>query len=202
MGEIITFDSWFNEIHQSKSSGLLLLFNRLLREFEVDFVFQPDFQGDVPFVISESLKLPDLCGHVLWPKARVGNRFRDWLRIYVEPYGLPIDGKTLWKVRNGFVHSMVVPNEYGFDNAVFGAFKNDEQHYRNLLNVCMQISRTACGFYLENYGLFEKFGEDFSANWRVYKNDAGLEKVMDFARRFFLCNPDLVGKMGENNGKG
>lgn len=189
----MTFDEWFDKIQNAKSSGLLFLFNRLLREFDSCGMNIEDFSGDMAFCISESLKLPDLCGHVIWPKKSPTNRAVDWLNEFVVPYGLGFSARSIVELRNAYVHEAVVDDKYAFCNPLFSQYANLEKMriQRNLLNACMQISRTAVGFYLEHYSDFDMLGKNYSANCRIYYSEAGLERIREFARRFFIENPDM-----------
>ena len=183
----MTFEEWFNKIQHAKSSGLLFLFNRLLREFCCFSMAIGDFQGDMAFCISESLKLPDLCGKVLWPSEGPNNRAKYWLDAFVVPYGLAFSANDIVSFRNAYVHEAFIDNQYALCNPLFGQYVNQ----RNLLNACMQISRTAVGFYLEHYSDFDAFGKDYSANYRIYNKEIGLEQVREFAYRFFVENLNL-----------
>lgn len=189
----MTFDEWFNKIQNAKSSGLLFLFNRLLREFGSFEMNVEDFSGDIAFCISESLRLPDLCGKVIWPKDTPTDRAINWLNEFVVPYGLGFSANSIVELRNAYVHEAFVGNQYAFCNPLFGQYANLEkmQIQHNLLNACMQISRTAIGFYLEHYSDFDVLDKDYSANRRIYNADVGLERIREFARLFFIKNPDM-----------
>lgn len=199
----MTFDEWFNKIQNAKSSGLLFLFNRLLREFGSFGTNVEDFSGDIAFCISESLRLPDLCGHVIWPDKKPSDRYKDWLSEFVVPYMIPNDCSSssvingisgeLYQIRNNFAHELFVFDGFAFCNPLFGQYVHPKkmQIQPNLLNVCMQISRTAIGFYLEHYSDFDMFGKNYSANCRIYHSEAGFERIREFARLFFIKNPDM-----------
>lgn len=186
----MSFEEWFSKIQNSKSGGLLLLFNRLLREFETDNFADADFQGDLAFTVSESLKLPDLCGHAQWPQKSPSVRFKDWFTEYVVPYGTCFSSEELWKIRNDCIHGALVSNNYGLNYPCLGKCANWETMtvQRNLLNVCMLISRSALGFYLQNHEKFEALNKSYRANWRIYKSDTGLELVREFALCLFEKN--------------
>ena len=189
----MTFDEWFDKVQNAKSSSLLFLFNRLLREFGSFGTNVEDFSGDIAFCISESLRLPDLCGKAIWPLKTPTDRAEDWLNEFVVPYGLSFSAKSIVELRNAYVHEAFVDKQYVFCNPVFGQYASLEkmQIQRNLLNACMQISRTAVGFYLEHYSDFDAFGKDYSANRCIYDKEAGLEKVREFAHTFFNKNFDV-----------
>ena len=189
----MTFDEWFGKVQNAKSSGLLFLFNRLLREFGLFGTNVEDFSGDIAFCISESLRLPDLCGKVIWSKDTPTDRAINWLNEFVVPYGLGFSANSIVELRNAYVHEAFVDKEYAFCNPLFSQYANLEkmQIQYNLLNACMQISRTAVGFYLEHYSDFDAFGKDYSANRCIYDKEAGLEKVREFAYVFFGKNPDI-----------
>lgn len=189
----MTFDEWFDKVQNAKSSGLLFLFNRLLREFGLFGTNVEDFSGDIAFCISESLRLPDLCGKVIWPKDTPTDRAINWLNEFVVPYGLGFSANSIVELRNAYVHEAFVGNQYAFCNPLFGQYANLEkmQIQHNLLNACMQISRTAIGFYLEHYSDFDVLDKDYSANRRIYNADVGLERIREFARLFFIKNPDM-----------
>lgn len=197
----MTFDEWFNKIQNAKSSGLLFLFNRLLREFNSFGVNIDDFCGDIAFCISESLKLPDLCGRAIWPDKKPRDRYKDWVAEFVVSYMIPENmlddrliqaeikrvSKELYRIRNEIMHESFVSNRFAFCNPLFGQYANFEtmKIEDNLLNVCMQITRTALGFYLEHYVDFDALGKDYSANCRIYYEDAKFEQVREFAYGFF-----------------
>lgn len=187
------FEKWFDNVQSAKSSGLLFLFNRLLREFDSFDLRVDDFSGDIAFCISESLKLPDLCGKVIWPLEKPNVRAENWLNEFVVPYGLGFSAKDIVQLRNAYVHEMFVDNHYALCNPMLFQSVNWKamQVQPNLLNACMQISRIAVGFYLEHYFVFDELGKDYSANCRIYREDVALEKVRTFAYSFFVRNPDV-----------